>query len=70
MLFVVSSASRLSNLTIDERDANFERMCHAGPIGVTKQLIAHIKGRLEHCDLAKTGSRAGYQLRLDVQKRI
>ena len=51
---------------IDQGNAHFEGMCHAGPIRVTQQLIAHIERGFQHGDLAKGGPRLRFQQSFDV----
>jgi hypothetical protein len=45
-------------------------MSHAGPIGVTQQLIAHIKGGFKHCDPAKARPWLRFQLSFDVPNGV
>ena len=43
---------------VDQRNAHFERMRHAGPIGIAQQLIAHVQRGFKHGDLAKAARSA------------
>src|SRR5580693_8850920 len=61
---------RLQEGRIDERNAHFERMRHAGPIGIAQQLVAQIKARLERRHFAPCRARPGLEARGNVLDRI
>ena len=44
---------------IDEWNPHFKGMCHAGPIRIAQQLIAHVQRRFKHSDPAKAARRLG-----------
>src|SRR5579864_72029 len=61
---------RLQKACIDERHAHFQRMRHAGPIGVAQQLVAQIKAGFERRHFAPGGARLGLEDRGDVPDRV
>lgn len=49
-------SQRAQELGVDQRRANFQRVRHAGPIGVAQQLVAQIEPRLQRCDSVGGGA--------------
>ena len=61
---------RAQELGVDQRRANFQRVRHAGPIGVAQKLVTHIERRFQRGDLGKGTGRSGLDRRSDVAQRI
>ena len=55
---------------VDKGNPHFERMGHAGPVGITQKLIAHIEGGFKRSHPRKGMARIGRQCPRDMGKWI